>query len=120
MNVFPVVPYLITIETLFGGVDMAFESTEWHLPAKVTLTGSDAAVKALRYHFDRFPCGMWGYPIERLEFCSPMDIHANLTASNDVNIQKFDVIGYVPDELPASIHPDSNDPDDDEEERETE
>ncbi len=122
MSTFPVTPYFIRVETLSGIVEMDFAATQWHLPSTVQLTGRQPAIDALQSHFNQYPCGMWGYPIEQLQYCSPMDIHANLTTNesyyNDPKIQKFDVIGYVPDELPDSIHPDNYDPDDDDDSEE--
>lgn len=116
MSTFPATPYFIQIETLSGIVEMDFTATQWHLPSVVKLSGKKPAIDALQNHFEQYPCGMWGYPIERLEYCSPMDIHANLSTNesyyNDPKIQNFNVIGYIPEELPDSIHPDNYEPDD--------
>ncbi len=117
MNVFPVTPYTVYAETSYGPVTLDFDATQWHLPAAVKITGSNRAVESLKRHFNAYPYGMWGYPIEQLEYCSPMDIHANLVANenyyHDPDILRFDVVGYVPDELPDSIHPNNYDPDED-------
>lgn len=120
MDVFPTLPYTIRIEMLSGLLILEFAETQWHLPAEVKITGPVLAEAEFKHHLSAYPSGMWGYPIERLEFCSPMDIHANLV-SNGTNyhnpaIQGFEVIGYIPDELPAEIHPDNQQPDEDEEE----
>ncbi len=114
MNVFPESPYTIYIGTRSGSCALEFVPTEWHIPADAKLSGHEVAIGELRSHFDQYPLGMWGYPIERLEFCSPMDIHANLTANQtcyqDPLIRASQIIGYVPDELPVEIHPDNSDP----------
>jgi len=117
MNNFPENDYSFYIKTVYGYCVMEFAATEWDEPASAKLTGETAAVDAVRRHFDTHSFGMWGYSIERPEYCSPMDIHANLTAAvqaDDISsaIRGFETIGYVPDELPPEVHPDNHEPDD--------
>ena len=122
MSIFPITPYFIRVITLSGIVYLDFAPTQWHLPSEVSIKGHATAVRDFRQHFEQYPCGMWGYPIERLEFCSPMDVHANLTANDsyylDPLIDGFEVIGFVPEELPDSIHPDNYDFDDEDDNEE--
>jgi hypothetical protein len=89
------------------------------MPAKANLEGPDTANLLLKKHFDSFPSGMWGYQIEGIDVCSPMDIHANLTLNQtlqqDSAIRGFEIItGYVPDELPPEIGPEAIAEEDDE------
>lgn len=127
MLYFPILPYLIVIDTLCGAVNLNFAATEYHLPSTVIITGSDNAVKMVRSHFGNYPTGMWGSPINTLDFSSPMDVLANLSTNAvyylDPIIVRYEVIGYVPDELPPEIHPDYDGPaedDDDDSEGEGE
>ena len=116
MSPFPETPYAININTLSGSCIMEFLPTEWHMPANTKLTGNETAIQDIRNHFSEYSLGMWGYPIERLEFCSPMDIHANLTTNKTCYrnplIRSFEIIGYVPSSIPPELHPDNHDPDD--------
>lgn len=113
-DIFPETPYTFYIDTMTGCCRMEFPKTQYHEPVQnITLQGHDLAIQDVRDYFRSHNIGMWGYPIERLDFCSPMDIHANLTTNKtcyqDTLIRDFQVIGYIPDELPTEIHPDYHD-----------
>lgn len=85
-NIFPETPYIFNITTTTGECSLEFPATQWHEPVKnVALLGNDLAIKDMQQYFQAHNIGMWGYPIESLDFCSPMDVHANLTTNQKYN-----------------------------------
>lgn len=105
----PISPYAILIHTIAGTVRLSFSETQWDLPAATTIEGPDEAISSMRRHFDTHGLGFQGYAIESLDFCAPVDIFTNLSANQGGEVMGFDVLGYVPDEVPELTQEEDDD-----------
>ena len=113
IDIFPKTKYTFYLDTLTGACQLDFPQTQYHEPVPgVALTGHELAIQEARDYFSQNNVGMWGYPIESLDFCAPLDVHANLLLNKNLSrsklIRDFRVIGFIPDELPVEIHPDNH------------